>query len=493
MSQRGWLLALLVGLVAAAPLAWTPFFASDDGLVHLWRIWEYARTADAVGPIVRWVPDVAYGYGAPLFSFYNPLAYGLGAGLVGLGLTASAATRALFALSLIGSALGAYWLAEAWIGRAAPAAALCAALLYTIAPYRIATVYQRGALAEALGLAVAPLVVLCAWRAVERKRVGWVAGLAVATGAMVLFHTIAALMALPFAGLVGLARAAERPTGRFGALTRLCLGLALGLALAATYWLPALTQQRTVQLERARWSGETARFEAGFAWPWELVQPSLLHDYGRRVDDDQTPLAQRFPRLGGVALLALALGLAAGWRARRLRRPTGLVALAAIAASLGLAAPASLPLWNRVELLGAVQLGWRFLALLLLAAIPLAAELGARAGRPRALALALALLAAAGSMAHLPLERVEWSALRERPAELAAYERKDGQFALGALREYVPVWVATSPQELVLPSDRPIGDPVAPVSAALLGGSSTDRRYEVAAAAPTTVVLDLFY
>src|SRR5262245_43204123 len=284
----GWLLGLAVGLVAAAPLAWTPFFASDDGLVHLWRIWEYARAASSGGPIVRWAPDVAYGYGAPLFSFYNPLAYALGAALVDVGLTAAAATRALLALSLVGSALGAYWLAELWLGRTAPVAGLCAALLYTAAPYRLATVYQRGALAEALGLAVAPWIVLCAWRTVERRRSGWVAALAVATGGVILLHTIAALMALPFAGLIGLARTLERPNGRLGALFRLAAGLALGLALGATYWLPAFTQQGTVQLERARWSGETARFQAGFGWPWELVQPSLLHDYGRRVDDDQT-------------------------------------------------------------------------------------------------------------------------------------------------------------------------------------------------------------
>src|SRR5207237_2242912 len=118
------------------------------------------------------------------------------------------------------------------------------------------------------------------------------------------------------------------------------------------------------------------RFQAGFAWPWELVQVSLVHDYGRRVDDDQTPLAQRFPRLSGIAFVALALGGAAGWRSGRLRRPSGLLVLAAMASSLALATPAALPLWNRVELLGAVQLGWRFLALLQLAAIPLAAELG---------------------------------------------------------------------------------------------------------------------
>jgi hypothetical protein len=499
------LLPLLVGVAASAPLFGTPYFASDDGLVHLWRIWEYARTAAEVGPIVRWAPDLAYGYGAPLFSFYNPLAYALGALLMSTGVTAAFAARALFGLSMLLAAVGAFYLAEAWLERAAPAAGLCAALLYTFAPYRIATVYQRGALAEAIGLAVAPWVAFAALRVVERRGVAWIGALALATGGVILAHTIAALMALPFAGLLGLARVAELHHDRRRAFARLCAGLALGVVVGATYLLPAYTQQQSVHLELARWSGEVERFQSGFAWPWQLVQPSLIHDYGHRVDDDQTPLAQRFPRVGGIAFLALAAGAVAGWRGGRLRRPTGLVALATIAGSLALATPAALPLWNRIELLGAVQLGWRFLALVALATIPLSAELGAMAVRPTAggrpavpglawLGVALALAASLGAVARLPLERIEWSALRERPAELAAYERKDGQFALGALREYVPAWVAATPEELVrLPAPAAEASPATPISARLLAASATQRRYGLDAVTPTVVTLDLFY
>src|SRR5579884_1700529 len=89
----GPLLALAIGLVAAAPLAAMPFFASDDGLVHLWRLWEYARAAGLEGFPPRWAPDAAYGLGTPLFTFYNPLAYALGVPLIWLGLTAAQATK----------------------------------------------------------------------------------------------------------------------------------------------------------------------------------------------------------------------------------------------------------------------------------------------------------------------------------------------------------------------------------------------------------------
>src|SRR5262249_6851335 len=50
-----------------------------------------------------------------------------------------------------------------------------------------------------------------------------------------------------------------------------------------------------------------------------------------------------------------------------------------------------------------------------------------------------------------------------------------------------------TPQELVLAPGRADLDGRAPVTAELSGASPTERRYDVAAAAPTTVVLDLFY
>src|SRR5205823_4275770 len=130
-------------------------------------------------------------------------------------------------------------------------------------------------------------------------------------------------------------------------LAMLIVTFALGLVAGASYWLPAFAEQGTVHLERARWSGEIERFQAGFAWPWRLVQPSLIHDYGR-TDDPQQPIEQRFPRMSGLAALALALGATMGlWRGA-LRRPTGLAAITTIAIAFALASPAARPLWDRI-------------------------------------------------------------------------------------------------------------------------------------------------
>ncbi|HEV8633599.1 MAG TPA: hypothetical protein VG370_05070 [Chloroflexota bacterium] len=566
--SAGPLVALAVGLAAAAPLARGPYFASDDGLVHLWRVWEYHRVAAESGPVVRWVPDAAYGYGTPLFTFYSPLAYALGAGLMGLGLSAAEATRALFGLALIGSALGAYCLGAALARRSPTFGGLSAALLYTLVPYRLATVYHRGALAEALGLAIAPFAVLAALRV--GRSWGWVGWLGLASAALALTHAVAALIALPLAGLLGLAgclpedvdttrrragsfpgpsvgtasdvaasvglsrtvpvgappptpsepspwpaelaAGATSPGGsgavaahfphmlsvpwvRADALLRLAAGLALGAMLSAVYWLPAYRQQSTVHLERARWSGETTAFVQSFAWPWELVQPTLVHDYAADADR-RLPAAERFPRVGLLGALALALGGALGLASGTLRRPVGLAALLALAAALALGSPAARPLWSRLELLAAVQLGWRFLGLALLAAVPLAASLGDAADRRlRWAGVSLAALAGLAGTVGLRTAPLDWAPGSERPGELAAFERKAGQLGLGALREYVPAWSDLSPEEL-LRATTPASE--APASRALrrvelVGAGATWRRYRVEAPAPTTLTFDLFF
>lgn len=585
--------AVVVGLVAAAPLVRVPFFASDDGLVHLWRLWEYARVGAASGLPVRWAPDAAYGFGTPLFTFYNPLAYALGALPVWLGTTAADATKVVFALSFVLAALGAYLLGASWNPRHPLAAGLCAALLYTLVPYRLATVYQRGALAEALGLALAPWVVLAVLRASEpfvsfgaergasdvpvatggggrsdrryasppraprndiRSSRASIAFLALASGALILSHTIAALLTLPFAGALGLARLFElRSPLRLRAFLTLSAGLLLGLLLGAVYWLPAFAEQSTVHLDRARWTEVGGGFLGSFEWPWQLVQPTVLHDYARDVAATRAA-PHRFPRLPALAALALALGLLAGIRSGSLRRPTGLVTLLGLAVALALASPPALPLWRQVDLLASVQLGWRFLAVILVMSIPLAASLpdlgelvrpqprhdeAVRAGRPGrlrdapavgpgpaeapavrrpavsaspassfldavafrglaarrlgpSLGVALALLVAVASLVRLPVTAMPWSAARERPAELAAFERKTGEFALGALREYVPRAGDVTPEQLALEPADPIGSSTAEVDARLLSAPVGERRYALAAAAPATVVFDFF-
>src|SRR3712207_2782630 len=165
-----------------------------DGLLHIQRLVALAQmTRDGV-PVSRWVPDLAYGYGQPLFNYYAPLAYGpsLLAHLAGLDVASSFELATAFWLVL--SAFAMYALGRALFG---PVPALTAALVYVSLPYQLVDVYVRGALAETAAFSWLPLVAACLVLARRDGRARWSVGLALSVTGLVLTHNITALIAVP--------------------------------------------------------------------------------------------------------------------------------------------------------------------------------------------------------------------------------------------------------------------------------------------------------
>ena len=65
-----WLAVLLIAALAAQPL-WGLPPQGDDLLLHYFRI-PLVNSQWAAGvPLARWQPDLIYGYGSPLFNFYQ--------------------------------------------------------------------------------------------------------------------------------------------------------------------------------------------------------------------------------------------------------------------------------------------------------------------------------------------------------------------------------------------------------------------------------------
>ncbi|HEY6041916.1 MAG TPA: hypothetical protein VIX58_07265, partial [Anaerolineae bacterium] len=60
---------------ALSPLLSSQLLASADGQLHLYRLVEFDRLIRAGILFTRWMPDLAFGYGFPLFGYYAPLAY----------------------------------------------------------------------------------------------------------------------------------------------------------------------------------------------------------------------------------------------------------------------------------------------------------------------------------------------------------------------------------------------------------------------------------
>ncbi len=407
------MLATLLGPLLAALLsfvAWQPFvrpdfnlWKADDGEYHLLRVYVFERAVKAGEWLPRWVPDLFLGYGYPLFNYYAPGTYYLALVPRALGLDVYTTVQALGAAAACAGAAGAYCLARSIFGGRLPG--LVAALAYVYAPYPFITnLIIRADLAETLGLALLPWVLLAAWCAGRQPARARVVTLAGAMAGLTLTHNLTALVALPAALLTGsfaALRAARAGTIRQRAphawrrgSVAVAGGLTLALALAAFFWLPALAEQRYVQIEVALQSGH----KSPRSW---LIDPLGATEQTRRAGNPQTirgPLDLHLsypynlnyppkPSLGqGALFLASGMALAYGL----LRRRSAAVETAFFfggALVLWLATTTwSGWAWEHVPLMRFLQFSWRLygpLALALaLAAAGAAALLSPAAGVP---------------------------------------------------------------------------------------------------------------
>ena len=241
-----WLLALLVSLPACLPLLQPGFFASDDGLFHLYRV---AALGDAIGQGLlypRWFAEFGFGYGQPVLHFYSPLSYYLAVPFLPFGVLT--ATKIVFALGFILPALAMFAFARRWWG---DAGGLLAAAVYTYSPYHLADGLLRGALAEHLAFVWPPLIFLtllpgaAAGRTPRGDAWRWAAH-ALAWAGLILTHHLTALMLAPiWAGAVICLGGTSAPARRILSAATAFSG---ALGLTAFYWLPVIAEAGAVKL-----------------------------------------------------------------------------------------------------------------------------------------------------------------------------------------------------------------------------------------------------
>ena len=387
------LAALLAGLVPAlAPLAAEGMPATHDGFLHLQRLVALEAAARGSAPFTRWLPDLAYGYGQPVFNYYAPLAYAPALLARALSIDTVASFEIGTALWLILSGFAMYACARALFG---PLAALAAALVYAYLPYQLVDIYVRGALAETAAFAWLPLIGRCLISGRRDGRAPWPVGLAIGVAGLILTHNVTALLAAPAFGGLALLLWSEGKAGHPHRLAtgwrRPAWGGGLGVGLAAWFWLPAITERDLVQI------GETiepALFASFFIRHWPPIPLGLAYDYVEPVSVAlRSPIF--WPQVGLVQALVTVLGVLSVRRARGVARNAMLWAAGlALAAFLLQVGPAE-HLYRLVPLASFVQFPWRLLTLVGLASALLAGGLVEHLPRTREVRL-LAGVAVAG-------------------------------------------------------------------------------------------------
>jgi len=443
-NKLTWTILLLSG-VAALPLWLHGGLVNTRGggdspflLVRLWQL--VANLRAGVFP-VRWMPDAAYGLGYPFFNFYAALPYYLAALFHFLGLDLIWALKLTQTVGFI-LAGGAMALLARRLFRQ-PAAVCLAAIAYAYAPFHLVNVYVRGdSLSEFYAFVFYPLIVWALLRLRESPAIGNVALLGLAYGGLVLTHNVSALIFSPFVLCLALfftCRLVNK--SRWAILMAMALGLLLGLALSAWFWVPALGEQSAVRLGVEDIQTQGYFHYGGHFRGSDLVQRTLLFDY--EIGAGRTPFAMGLVQ-AAIAVIAL-LVIVVGWiRQRRVDWLSALFVALLVLATL-LITPLSRPLWDRLPLLSFTQFPWRFLSVQAFFAALVIAHLGERVRFPHTVAAVAAVLLLLSAMLglrpeFLPITRADLTTQR-----LMLYEVFSGNVGSTVRYEYLPRWTVPRP------------------------------------------------
>ncbi len=424
-------------LVAIQAFALNQMPHTADGLLHLYRVVAIEHSLRVDHPFwPRFSSGLVYGYGAPLFNFFPPLAYypasllhSLGLSFLGAWLFSMSAFTVLAGLGM--ALLGRLWTRSelaAWLGAAA----------YVYSPYLLFDSLTRGATAELAALALLPFTFYGVTRIAfaGRRRDFLIALLALSV--FIPLHTVitlhgAALLALYCLFLIW--RAQDRSRAAF----QLGLAGALSLLLTAFYWLPALAEVDSIKLPLI--AGQLGHIDVT-----RHLRP-LADVFALPRSADPMQQNQALPiSLGWIQLILAALGTLLSWRASN-RQYLPLMALlgAAVGCLVFLNTPASAWFWTNIPLFGFTQFPWRTLGLasFLLA---LMSAVGAQLlwlslGDKRSRFAVIA-----GIAALLLLYAMPWAVTLFHDDLVVAdigdaqrFEREGGQLALSSYAEYLPV------------------------------------------------------
>ncbi|KKQ34539.1 MAG: hypothetical protein US51_C0035G0007 [Microgenomates group bacterium GW2011_GWA2_37_6] len=105
------IILIIISLLTITPFLHSGFFPVHDD-TQVQRVFEMRKAlSDGMFP-VRWVPDLGYGYGYPVFNFYAPLPYYIGGFIALAGIDVLLATKIMIAGVVFGSSFSMYLLAK---------------------------------------------------------------------------------------------------------------------------------------------------------------------------------------------------------------------------------------------------------------------------------------------------------------------------------------------------------------------------------------------
>lgn len=240
---KHWHFLLVIGLTLLTiwPLILPGYFSHHDDL-HVIRILEMRKCFIDLQIPCRWVPDMGWGYGYPLFNYYNPFIYYLGA-LLSYIVGFVWSSKILFLIGLILGPVGMYFFArELWN----KTSGIVAGALFVFVPYRALDAYVRGALAELFAISLLPLLFLFLLRLIKQGKIVNFLATALLIAIFLVTHNVSVIIWSPFI-ILWIVYCLYRYG--FKNIKLLVLSFVIGFGLSAFFVLPAYSERSLVSSE----------------------------------------------------------------------------------------------------------------------------------------------------------------------------------------------------------------------------------------------------
>lgn len=242
-------LFFLIFLLVLSVFSVLPFF--QPGFFSIHDDTQIARTSEMMNSLqdgmfpVRWVENLGYGYGYPIFNYYAPFPYYV-SGVIGvLGTDALIATKAAFVIATVLAGILMYLFVKEFLGKIP---AFAAAVVYLYFPYHAVNIYVRGNLNEVFAYAFFPIVLLGFYKLYYlssyklKEVVGWCVVTGVGISLIVISHNLSAYMTALVLGLLTGAALIFKKGKKKEFICALVGAGGIGLGLSAFYWLPVLLE-----------------------------------------------------------------------------------------------------------------------------------------------------------------------------------------------------------------------------------------------------------
>ena len=359
------LLVIFLGLLACRDLFRPGYYPMHDDL-QVARIYQMDKCLKDGQIPCRWVPDMGYGYGYPLYNFYPPLPFYLGEIVHLSGFSYIDSVKFIFILGMVLSGVFMYLLAKEFWGKLG---GLVSATFYIWAPYHAVNLYVRGAMNEYWAITFFPLIFWAIYKIIKNGK-KYIPLLAISFTGLLLSHNIMSMLFAPLMGAWAIflilwekKKIFSFDKNDFKKIKNLTLGVFWGVGLSLFFILPALVEKSLIHVE--------TMFMGYFNYLAHFVSISQLFlsrfwGYGASVwgPGDEMPFQIGFLHWGvGLLVLGLFLRLWIKKKDRRFFMVTFFMTIFLTASFL--AHSRSGLFWKIISPLEYLQFPWRFLALVI--------------------------------------------------------------------------------------------------------------------------------